>query len=117
MSDNRSIDLAKYRLNDASERIDSSKLLISQGMYKDSLNRSYYAIFNTMRAVLALDVVDFKRHSGVISYFRKEYIKTGIFDKELSTIIEKPSTIRTESDYDDFFYSNKERCRNTAVQC
>ena len=36
-----------------------------------------------------------------------EYIKTGIFDKELSTIIEKSSTIRTESDYDDFFIATK----------
>jgi uncharacterized protein (UPF0332 family) len=32
-----------------------------------------------MRAVQALDGFDSKKHSGVISAFRKDYIKTGIF--------------------------------------
>ena len=41
-------------------------------------HRSYYAIFHAMRAVLALDGIDMKRHSGVMSEFRRLYIKTGI---------------------------------------
>lgn len=44
--------------------------------YKGAANRSYYAIFHTMRSVLALDQIDFSKHSGVSAYFRKEYIKT-----------------------------------------
>ena len=45
---------------------------------KGAANRSYYAIFHAMRAVLALDGIDMKRHSGVMSEFRRLYIKTGI---------------------------------------
>ena len=54
-----------------------------------------------------------KRHSGVISEFRRRYIKTGIFDMEMSTIISDLFNIRTDSDYDDFFVIAKE---DVAVQ-
>ena len=32
-----------------------------------------------------------------------DYIKTGIFDKELSDIIKSAFTLRQESDYEDFY--------------
>jgi len=64
-----------------------------------------------MRAVLALDEVDFRRHSGVIQFFQKEYIKTGIFDKEYSDIITSASEIRNASDYDDFYIASKDETK------
>ena len=47
-------------------------------------NRSYYAVFAAMRAVLALQGFDSKKHSGIIAEFRREYIKSGLLPKELS---------------------------------
>ena len=61
-----------------------------------------------MRAVLAVEGVDFKHHSGVIAHFRKEYIKTGVFDKSLSTIIQTTSMVRESSDYDDFYMISRD---------
>ena len=61
-----------------------------------------------MRAVLALDSIDKKKHSGIISEFRRLYIKTGIFDTGMSDIISNLFDIRTSSDYDDFFIISKE---------
>lgn len=61
--------------------MDSSKLLLDNGNYKDSIGRSYYAMFSAVRAILALDGVDYSKHAGVIAYFQKEYVKTGKFDK------------------------------------
>ena len=55
--------------------------------YRSAANRAYYAIFYAMRAVLALDGVDMKHHSGIISEFRKRYIKTSVFDASLSGLI------------------------------
>ena len=52
---------------------------------------------------MALDGLDFKKHSGVISNFQMRYIKTGIFDKQLSNIIKSAFSLRTESDYEDFY--------------
>ena len=71
-------------------------------------NRSYYAIFHAARAVLALDGQDYKKPSGVISNFQKDYIKTGIFDKAMSNIIKSAFDMRTDSDYEDFYVVPKE---------
>lgn len=69
-------DLIQYRLDSAHEKLKSSKLLLDAGLYKDSVGRSYYAVFSSIRAVLALKQVDFSKHAGVIAYFQKEFIKT-----------------------------------------
>ena len=74
-------DLVKYRLDSAKEKLKSAKVLLEVGQYKDSIGRSYYAIFTAIRAILAMDRIDFSKHAGVIAYFQKEYVKTGIFDK------------------------------------
>lgn len=46
--------------------------------------------------------------NGIISEFRKSYIKSGIFSEELSSIIGMASEIRNASDYDDMFIASKE---------
>lgn len=60
-----------------------------------------------MRSVLALSSIDFSKHSAVCAYFRKEYIKTGIFDVSMSDIISEAFDIRSDSDYDDYFVISK----------
>lgn len=101
-------ELSKYRLEQALQCIRSAKILLSAEDYKGAANRSYYAIFHAMRSVLALEKIDFSKHSGVSAYFRKEYIKTGIFDVELSDIISIAFDARSNSDYDDFYVISKE---------
>lgn len=101
-------DLSQYRKEQAERCIRSAKLLAEDEDYKGSANRSYYAIFHCMRSVLALEGKDFSKHSGVSAYFRKEYIKTGIFDIELSDIIREAFDIRSDSDYDDYYLISKE---------
>ncbi len=107
MYDSRA-ELVKYRLEMAKERLDSSKLLLDNGSYKDAIGRSYYAIFTSVRALLARDGVDFSKHAGAISYFQKEYIKTGIFDVKYSKYISEAFQIRNNTDYADFFIVAKE---------
>lgn len=102
------IDLALYRLSKAQTNLSSAKKTLELEMYDTAANRSYYAIFHAARAVLALDGQDYKKHSGVISNFQKEYIKTGIFEKEMSSIIISAFDVRNESDYDDFSTVSKE---------
>ena len=95
--------LIKYRLGNAREKLDSAKILLDNGNYKDSASRSYYAMFTGIRAILAKDGIDYSKHSGVIAYFQREYIKTGIFDKKYSKYIQNAFQIRNSSDYDDFY--------------
>ena len=92
----------KYRLATAIERVAVAKELLEGGHFKDSINRSYYAIFTGARALLSKDGVTFKKHSAVIGYFRREYIKTGIFDSILSDYIGDAFEFRNDCDYEDF---------------
>lgn len=106
--DKYSLDLIKYRIEKAADELELSEYCIRTGKYSKSLNCSYYAIFHSARAVLALDNKDFKKHSGVISYFIKSYINTGIFDNLLGEIIITAERARTKGDYSDFFFSTLE---------
>ena len=99
--------LSNARYEHALECLDSAKLLLNSENYKSAANRSYYAVFHAMRAVLAFDGIDMKHHSGIMSEFRRLYIKTGILDKSLSPTITALFNIRQESDYDDFFVISK----------
>ena len=101
------ISLSNLRLDTARERLETSKNLLESD-FKTSLNRSYYAVHAAMRAVLALDLFDSKKHMGVISEFRKRYVKTGIFNKRFSEVIERLFHIRTDCDYEDFYIATKE---------
>ena len=101
-------DLIKYRMSSAKEKLTSAKLLLEAGMYRDSIGRSYYAIFSAIRAVLAVRQVDFSKHAGVIAYFQKEFIKTEIFDRKYSKYLQQAFQIRNSCDYDDFFIVSKQ---------
>lgn len=102
LPDNRT-DLMQYRLEMAEERLKSSKILLDAGSYKDSISRSYYAMFTAVRALLAIDGQDFSKHAGVIAYFQKEYIKNGKIEKKYSKYISQAFQIRNNTDYSDFF--------------
>lgn len=102
MPDNRK-ELMQYRLEMAKERLHASEILLKDGSYKESIGRSYYAMFTSVRALLAMEGQDFSKHAGVIAYFQKEFVKTGKFDKKYSKYISQAFQIRNNTDYADFF--------------
>ncbi len=99
--------LMTHRLGSAKEKLESAKLLLDNGKLKDSIGRSYYAMFTSVRALLARDGVDFSKHAGVISYFQKEYIKTGVLEVKYSKYISQAFQIRNNTDYADFYIVSK----------
>ena len=96
-------DLINYRLEQARGELISSAVELDIGAFKKSAACSYYCIFHAMRAVLAAEGFDSKKHSGVMAAFRQRYIKTGIFPTEFSDIIGTAFIIRGRSDYEDFY--------------
>ena len=101
-------ELAKHRLEQAKEDLIASKALYDLKLYKSSNNRAYYSIFHSIKAIFALEPIDFKRHKDVIGYFNKNYVHTEIFPKSIGRKIMKASKIREDSDYDDEFIVKSE---------
>lgn len=106
--DNRQAELSNYRLRQAEESLKVSKYCFDNEFYKDSINRSYYSVFYSIKAVLSFSSVDFKRHKDVIGYFNKEYVATGVFPRTVGRKVGILKQIREDSDYDDFYIASKE---------
>jgi uncharacterized protein (UPF0332 family) len=98
--------LCVYRISQAKETIESSTLCMENHLLKDSINRSYYAAFYGVKAVLALEDVDFKRHKDVVAYFNQHYVATGVFQNTIGRSLARLQKKRETSDYDDFFVAS-----------
>ena len=96
-------DLVMARLNNAEDRLKSAKILLDAGQLRDSISRSYYCILFTLRAVLAKDNVDFKKHARVLAYFNQCYLKNNVLDRKYSNYVNNAFQIRNNCDYDDFY--------------
>ena len=107
MPDNRRGDLCAYRMAAAQETLQVAKECLNGNHYKDAINRSYYAAFYAVKAVLALEEKDFKRHKDVIAYFNQNYVATDIFPRELGRKLARLQQKREKSDYDDFYIASR----------
>ena len=103
MSPKISRELVKHRLEQAKEDLVASRALYDLQLYKSANNRVYYSIFHSIKAVFALEPIDFKRHKDVLAYFNKNYVHTELFPKTIGRRIMRASKIREDSDYDDEF--------------
>lgn len=95
-------ELSQYRFQRACEDYETAQLLLKSKNLKASVNRSYYAIFHALRSVTALDQFDSSKHSGIIAYINRNYVKEGIFDKGFSKMLDSAYRLREKSDYEDF---------------
>ncbi len=110
MDDEEIITLSRYRLEQAKENLEEAIALYDIKKYKGASNRSYYAIFHSIKSVLALEQIGFKKHSSVIAYFNKEYINKDIFSKEIGKRISNARLYREKSDHVDFYIISKDEC-------
>jgi uncharacterized protein (UPF0332 family) len=101
-SKERTADLVKYRLNNSKEKLGSAKLLLENDKFKDSISRSYYAMYTAARALLATKHLDSSKHSGVISLFNQHFVKIGVVARDLGRILMKGKDLRQDGDYKDF---------------
>lgn len=87
MLDSAVIELSNMQLDKAKEILGFIPAYIDLGDYNGAISRAYYAAFHSLKALDVLEGYDSKKHSGVISHFRQEYIKTGRINAELSKTI------------------------------
>lgn len=108
---NKDRDLASYRLSLAKETLANAKLCLDHKFYRDCINRSYYVAFYAIKAILATESIDFKRHKDAVAYFNKTYVASERFPRELGKRLGRIKMMREESDYSDFFIVSEEDAR------
>jgi uncharacterized protein (UPF0332 family) len=59
-------------------------------------------MFYSVLALLVFEPYSISKHTGVISYFNKIYIKEGIFQKDLGRWLNRAFEMRQESDYREY---------------
>ena len=76
-----------------------AEVLFEQDLWRGTINRSYYAMFYAVLALAASRNVAISKHTHAIAFLDKEFIKTGIFSKELSRALHIGFDERQTSDY------------------
>lgn len=71
--------LVRYRLEQADESLQAASILMEKKLLRPAINRSYYAMYYAVLALLAIEKKEISKHSGVISLFDKEFVKKGTF--------------------------------------
>ena len=87
---------------------DDALLLAEKNRWKSCVNRLYYSCFQLIDALLYMENLQIKTHSGLKNSFFQYYIKTGIIDKELGKLYDKLFDWRNEGDYAVFIEFEKE---------
>lgn len=104
MPDERRVDLCNYRMKNSEDSLTVAEDCLKKGLYRDAINRSFYAI----KALLALEEVDFKKHRDVVAYFNRTYAATEKIPREIGRKLARLQQKREKSDYDDFYIASKE---------
>lgn len=113
MDENNYIDLAKARIERAKELLEDAEMLLARGSYASANNRAYYALEKTCNGLLASEKIPSKSHRGVISQFNQYFVCNAEtpFDAGDYKIVARAETIRSKSDYDDFYIANKDETK------
>ena len=84
----------------AKRYLKSAEILLEESDYESSVSRTYYAMFYSAQAMLLTKNLSFSSHKGVISGFGEEFVKTGIFPKEMGKELNKAFEKRQIGDYE-----------------
>ena len=78
----------------------SARLLIADCDYESSVSRSYYAMFYCVRALLLAKGQSFSSHKAVISAFGEQFVKTGVFPRDMGRDLSRAFEQRQVGDYE-----------------
>jgi uncharacterized protein (UPF0332 family) len=105
--------LVTYRLEQADESLAAARVLLEKGLSRQAINRAYYAMFYAVLALLATRQRETSKHSGAISLFDKEFVKSGMFSKDFSRWLHDAFDLRQRSDYAVQFQVAMEEAENS----
>ncbi|RJP21644.1 MAG: HEPN domain-containing protein [Candidatus Omnitrophota bacterium] len=92
--------LIAFRMKQAYECLDDARTLMAlEKGFRTIVNRSYYAAFYSVLALLQIKGKIPRKHRGVIVLFDVEFIKAGLLPKNLSDALHWLFDSRNKEDY------------------
>lgn len=95
------ISLSDIRIGKAYEFLEDAEITFKAGRYRTSVNRSYYAVLNAVRAVLILEGINPRSHEGTVTMLSLRFVRPGLLQKEFVKKFELLLSRRTDVDYGD----------------
>lgn len=92
-------ELIALEIERGDEALKSAETLLTAGLCRDAMSRTYYAVLHYTRALLATKECFPRSHHGVVRLFSQHFIKTGIIAVETGRILARQQKFREESDY------------------
>lgn len=83
----------------ASRNYGMHPILLRESAFRGTINRAYYAMFYALLALLAHKQLGTSKHSGAIALFDREFVKPGLFPRELSRSLHQAFERRQTYDY------------------
>jgi uncharacterized protein (UPF0332 family) len=112
MINNYKKDLIRYRIDRAKEAIEEVKVLIEAKKFNAAVTRIYYGIFYIINALCLIDNFSTSKHSQLIGYFNKEYVKRKLVEPKIGKFLNRAYELRTKSDYGELVNFTKEEVEN-----
>lgn len=113
MTDQQVIQLAQYRIQQAKDTLKEAHILAQEERWRGTINRAYYAMFYAVLALTVVKEFSTSKHSGVLAFFDREYIKQGIFPKQFSKRLHLAFERRQTQDYGEFVIVNHDMALET----
>jgi len=101
-------DLLHYRMEQAHETLREAEILLDGSALRGAINRAYYAMFYALLALLATRRLGTSKHSGALALFDREFVKTGVFPRELSRSLHVAFDRRQTHDYGEMVSVNRQ---------
>ncbi len=93
-------ELPEQFMNRAESALESADLLYRNEQLLALANRTYYAVFYCVCALLATETVYTKKHQAARAKFGELFVNKGLFTREASRIVGNSFTARQSADYD-----------------
>jgi hypothetical protein len=93
------IDYIVLRMSEARTTLDDARSLFATGSMRSVVNRLYYACFYAASAVVCTTGARPRKHSGLLSAFGRDWVKTGQFPVQAANLLRQLFDLRMEGDY------------------
>lgn len=102
--DEKKKSLALHRLQQAAESLQEAQYLFVGGQsLRSVVNRIYYGMFYAVLALLIYEPYTSSKHSGVLAYFNKHFVKGGLLPDAMGRSLNKAFELRQRGDYREYF--------------